>query len=294
MRGEDWFHPFGFMDDGGSPPHARGRRQQAISYPVCRRITPACAGKTTKKWQRHTPMPDHPRMRGEDSVRIHSISSLYGSPPHARGRLCLPPPLSGPGRITPACAGKTRSFPGPFRPGRDHPRMRGEDVKPRFDPSPGLGSPPHARGRPGDVPGNHRQSRITPACAGKTRKRLCRLRHSPDHPRMRGEDPVNFASELYGSGSPPHARGRPTNDHLWVYWVGITPACAGKTDWTCTGRCSPWDHPRMRGEDRITRRRSSLLVGSPPHARGRPSFVLSYGVASGITPACAGKTESSS
>ena len=70
----------------------------------------------------------------------------------------------------------------------DHPRMRGEDPTNCANLLRGVGSPPHARGRQvGDdfVDGD---ARITPACAGKTRRYPLASGRSPDHPRMRGED----------------------------------------------------------------------------------------------------------
>ena len=114
---------------GGSPPHARGRhprRNQRGRYP---RITPACAGKTFRFHVDDHELQDHPRMRGEDSHKAMPENARSGSPPHARGRRRRPLRGRHAGGITPACAGKTpgRSV-SSSRP-RDHPRMRGEDVK---------------------------------------------------------------------------------------------------------------------------------------------------------------------
>ena len=107
-------------------------------------------------------------MRGEDDVGGQTWGVDGGSPPHARGRLFQPrfPPLAQ--RITPACAGKTARMYVHCRRRADHPRMRGEDFLPEGGDRPGLGSPPHARGRPAGYPGVTVQQRITPACAGKT------------------------------------------------------------------------------------------------------------------------------
>ena len=53
------------------------------------------------------------------------------------------------------------------------------------------------------------------------------------------------------------------------------------------------DHPRMRGEDRTLRVPSARHMGSPPHARGRPSTRATARSSQRITPACAGKTGAS-
>ena len=89
---------------------------------------------------------------------------------------------------------------------------------------------------------------------------------------MRGEDALSISNDVYGNGSPPHARGRPVGKLALSLMPGITPACAGKT---VEGPAAVWrweDHPRMRGEDGC----------------------LGFGLPGGrwITPACAGKTSS--
>ena len=71
----------------------------------------------------------------------------------------------------------------------------------------------------------------------------------------------------------------------------ITPACAGKTTARFLKRGSLKDHPRMRGEDVQPVLQSGEIRGSPPHARGRPSFTKYTSTYLRITPACAGKTQ---
>ena len=128
MRGEDgrWRTSRGSCT--GSPPHARGRRDRRIRRSHCRRITPACAGKTRTSSRRPTCLKDHPRMRGEDGSPSLRRRSGTGSPPHARGRRGQDAPRKEGSGITPACAGKTRRL-----------------VMSVYS---SKGSPPHARGRP--------------------------------------------------------------------------------------------------------------------------------------------------
>ena len=66
-------------------------------------------------------------MRGEDYAQMKKGVESPGSPPHARGRPPNRPRSRTPGRITPACAGKTGVRISVNYYGRDHPRMRGED-----------------------------------------------------------------------------------------------------------------------------------------------------------------------
>ena len=71
-------------------------------------------------------------------------------------------------RITPACAGKTTVKDRIGSSKRDHPRVCGKDSSGRRGSVPGQGSPPRVRERHSSSFFNHRQSGITPACAGKT------------------------------------------------------------------------------------------------------------------------------
>ena len=75
-----------------------------------------------------------------------------------------------------------------------------------------------------------------------------------------------------------------------MYSSGITPACAGKTPARSRQGCRKADHPRMRGEDDGDGGDYLIIHGSPPHARGRRRSFGRRVAASGITPACAGKT----
>ena len=170
MRGED---PRGTSCTGrlvGSPPHARGRRYSRYEPRSRARITPACAGKTRPQAPPRSTRRDHPRMRGEDQLGIAKNEIAEGSPPHARGR----PSFGGMSRfctgITPACAGKTSMSDAPVKISGDHPRMRGEDLKPAGQMIIEGGSPPHARGRLGMMFLAGVVRGITPACAGKTRR----------------------------------------------------------------------------------------------------------------------------
>ena len=94
---------------------------------------------------------------------------------------------------------------------------------------------------------------ITPACAGKTELSSWKRDRLMDHPRMRGEDRLRRNWGSYTWGSPPHARGRLSGSCPTLPVTGITPACAGKTRRTIFPVNTEPDHPRMRGEDIISR-----------------------------------------
>ena len=158
MRGEDLFLAIKPLTFRGSPPHARGRHiaLKAANYDL--RITPACAGKTTCLKACIFVDADHPRMRGEDVFAPFVPPFERGSPPHARGRPGCGGRLAGTVGITPACAGKTRARLRWATSSPDHPRMRGEDFHQSENDHRDGGSPPHARGRQLDSPGNPAKS----------------------------------------------------------------------------------------------------------------------------------------
>ena len=180
-----------------------------------------CAGKIAH-W-------DHPRVRGEESCPLGIIYALQGSPPRARGRVA---PL-----------GTLTAF---FT---DHPRVRGEEHPGSRGRCWPQGSPPRARGRGTCSDGYRVNTRITPACAGKSPFYFLLMPPRKDHPRVRGEEGCAFLAVVCTVGSPPRARGReilPTNTDECCR---ITPACAGKSLGLGQSMGHHRDHPRVRGEE---------------------------------------------
>ena len=158
MRGEDTRKYADETVYDGSPPHARGRLDPEVKAAFHSRITPACAGKTLFECFLFRVIEDHPRMRGEDRPGKGVSGFGQGSPPHARGRPAGEHPRNRAHGITPACAGKTSPKASQTSPAGDHPRMRGEDLVPGVKRAATTGSPPHARGRQLDSPGNPAKS----------------------------------------------------------------------------------------------------------------------------------------
>ena len=90
-------------------------------------ITPACAGKTQLFRINHALPSDHPRVCGENTARPSSAHQPNGSPPRVRGKRSTGTFTASFGRITPACAGKTRAGAEPAVAAADHPRVCGEN-----------------------------------------------------------------------------------------------------------------------------------------------------------------------
>ena len=108
-------------------------------------------------------------------------------------------------------------------------------------------------------------------------------------PRTCGEKPKVMNLVLVRPGSPPHVRGKGWQERSTTANRRITPACAGKRRWPGCSGGSAGDHPRVCGEKSHQRGLGLLLLGSPPHVRGKGVRYLCIVLFAGITPACAGK-----
>ena len=193
-------------------------------------------------------------------------------------------------RITPACAGKTNKKNPGFRQNPDHPRVCGENDRERILCEPHIGSPPRVRGKPRGRTLPVVQTRITPACAGKTAKGAAGSRFQADHPRVCGENSMASVPPICDAGSPPRVRGKHNCRDLLFLRPRITPACAGKTLAAHHIDCIHPDHPRVCGENLKSCKVPFVVHGSPPRVRGKLQFLSECHVLLRITPACAGKT----
>ena len=154
----------------GSPPHARGKDHLVAHQLVHAGITPAYAGKSGPCAFLCPSPEDHPRIRGEKCGPANRPEAGAGSPPHTRGKEdFFPAAVIGLG-ITPAYAGKSHGQRKAEHMLEDHPRMRGEKYRLLQIRLLYTGSPPHARGKVLFSASSSALPRITPACAGKSRK----------------------------------------------------------------------------------------------------------------------------
>ena len=192
-------------------------------------ITPAYAGKRGTHHSSPGSHTDHPRLRGEKYIPLHTLGFASGSPPPTRGKGRLSAAATAQCGITPAYAGK--SFVRHLAQAlcQDHPRLRGEKVDRSGNHRLVIGSPPPTRGKGVSFAAAGRSHRITPAYAGKRRHRGQNGDSGEDHPRLRGEKLPDLVHRSAGRGSPPPARGKGVLDRQKAHHGGITPACAGKS-----------------------------------------------------------------
>ena len=111
---------------------------------------------------------------------------------------------------------------------------------------------------------------------------------------MCGEKGFCKAEREHQQGSPPRVRGKEKRLRQESPCLRITPACAGKSDGTGKRFIPSEDHPRVCGEKEYEQLQENHRKGSPPRVRGKAWGSKSEIAYTGITPACAGKSVSSS
>ena len=254
------------------------------------RLIPACAGKTTCARVIVSVMGAHPRVCGENKQNQTKTLKMTGSSPRVRGkRRDRHRRAPGP-RLIPACAGKTAerqpSYPEP----RAHPRVCGENGCSLWLAEALPGSSPRVRGKPGLGTALASNIGLIPACAGKTTWRASRGLGGWAHPRVCGENAVRFRRSEIERGSSPRVRGKRLN-LLDLRGVSrLIPACAGKTYKDGIGEGGRRAHPRVCGENLVTKQPRISANGSSPRVRGKRPFDFKSCISLGLIPACAGKT----
>ena len=193
------------------------------------------------------------------------------SPPRMRGKVHPAHHAEQGDGITPAYAGKSRCNLPSTAPWKDHPRVCGEKARSICRPLCKMGSPPRMRGKVSVHSAFSPFVRITPACAGKSRRLShCRSQFW-DHPRVCGEKLSLSTRPRAKSGSPPRVRGKVHISTGQVGGVGITPAYAGKRAVANFRPGTIRDHPRVCGEKTCLIMSSRFWMGSPPRMRGKVS-----------------------
>jgi len=107
IRGEHVFREIWLCLQSGSSPHTRGAHSEAPGRGETPGIIPAYAGSTKSLLAEGRGAGDHPRIRGEHTLRLLYIQSSLGSSPHTRGAPVVVNIIDWSGRIIPAYAGST-------------------------------------------------------------------------------------------------------------------------------------------------------------------------------------------
>ena len=119
-------------------------------------------------------------------------------------------------------------------------------------------------------------SRITPACAGKTKCTNQTASLAWDHPRVCGKNSNSMRPSPSASGSPPRVREKHWVEFVQTNQPGITPACAGKTSTLNSALIVRWDHPRVCGKNALSGWLIRDQPGSPPRVREKQYIIWIY------------------
>ncbi len=171
----------------------------------------------------------------------------------------------------------------------DHPRMCGKNLRQFRLYVVVQGSPPHVREESDTEVVKLAEERITPACAGRIRRRSICVLERRDHPRMCGKNRFRTGDVTDVWGSPPHVREEFKNVSTGQFEYGITPAHAGRIFVPDFPAKDTRDHPRACGKNRVIPSSVKLHSGSPPRMREECSACVTSHRASRITPAHAGR-----
>ncbi len=176
--------------------------------------------------------------------------------------------------------------------GAAHPRSRGEHRSHRPRGRHSRGSSPLTRGarfQPAHMP---REVRLIPAHAGSTGVENGGFEIREAHPRSRGEHPDQQVSEAKHRGSSPLTRGALALVHRLGHHLGLIPAHAGSTPYSCAHAIACSAHPRSRGEHIHALFGESMMIGSSPLTRGARGLGVRFGGRRRLIPAHAGSTGS--
>ena len=192
--------------------------------------------------------------------------------------------------IIPACAGSSRGRRLPSSGGWDHPRVCGEQHCRLLHFMTGTGSSPRVRGAADLELAADSEHGIIPACAGSRAASMQATRSRWDHPRVCGEQSMVWPTMPAQPGSSPRVRGAESQTFRMVARRGIIPACAGSRISVISISLSPWDHPRVCGEQDGVWRKKDVYEGSSPRVRGAAATKTARHGGRGIIPACAGSS----
>ena len=148
------------------------------------------------------------------------------------------------------------------------------------------------RGKHTPVAQNVSGRRNIPAYAGKTRRRRRIPVHPAEHPRVCGENYMNFVIVVEPYGTSPRMRGKHSTALAALSSDRNIPAYAGKTATDHSQGPPRQEHPRVCGENRRQTHRCHKCNGTSPRMRGKHGNMTHLREYPRNIPAYAGKTAS--
>jgi len=192
-----------------------------------------------------------------------------GSPPRAWGQQGRAGLGIVPFRFTPTGVGTTNNGQSYIFILTVHPHGRGDNAHATASLQAFSGSPPRAWGQRYPTLRQGVKQRFTPTGVGTTQDRpLYSLRHTV-HPHGRGDNEHLDSQGHRAIGSPPRAWGQRSANYPWDSRTRFTPTGVGTT-WPWRLGPSAWPvHPHGRGDNKMSMKIMSVIIGSPPRAWGQ-------------------------
>ena len=173
----------------GSSPRVRGTAAATPLGQWQQRFIPACAGNSWLSCIGIKPRAVHPRVCGEQGVKMNTDLLDAGSSPRVRGTDKIGAQQGCFTRFIPACAGnRTATVRIPLGPSV-HPRVCGEQLDVSGNSCEVIGSSPRVRGTDETSGRTCSLWRFIPACAGNRRQGMGGQCCPAVHPRVCGEQP---------------------------------------------------------------------------------------------------------
>ena len=191
-------------------------------------------------------------------------------------------------RFIPACAGNR--LVSRLRNNRlaVHPRVCGEQLRPKRRIHTRSGSSPRVRGTVKHSQGQHLLKRFIPACAGNSNRIEPRFHRYAVHPHVCGEQHAGRNTRANDGGSSPRVRGTESSIVLIQQRLRFIPACAGNSTTQHVNGLTETVHPRVCGEQLHPSTSLTPYPGSSPRVRGTECLTTLCGHYHRFIPACAG------
>ena len=173
------------------------------------RNIPAYAGKTVAVRHVQHVKPEHPRVCGENAQVTSWCLDGGGTSPRMRGKHVSGYGVFDKERNIPAYAGKTLLPPLHKRLEQEHPRVCGENRMIPRSATFTLGTSPRMRGKLDYNPRSQIKFRNIPAYAGKTGGNDLDRQIFEEHPRVCGENHIDWLVTDSVGGTSPRMRGKP-------------------------------------------------------------------------------------